>query len=238
MWRDERDPEVDWMVGLDLAQGGKDWTALSVIERTEPVDGSPAQYLVRWLQRWRDRRTARIPQRVAEVERQLAALHRDREYARTGRLGPYTPELPWRLAVDITGVGGFGADPLRDAGFSPVGILIHGGDAVSRGERNVWRVPKRDICGAIDVCLEQGRLQVVETVPGADVLKAELENFTVKINIATGHDSYAAGSTEEWRIGAHDDLVLSVGIAVWLAEAHPTPRLDPLLAAAWTDLPG
>lgn len=235
MWHEERLPGTEFLIGLDLAQGGKDWTALSVIERAEPITGGPAEYRVIWLQRWRDRRTARIPERVAEVEEQLTRAHGRLVIDRAGRslwAGP-----PTTLVVDQTGVSGFGLDPLRQAGFDPIGILIHGGAAVSHGEDGSLHVPKRNICGAIDVCLEQSRLTIVEDLPDAAVLRAELENFTVKINIATGHDSYAAGSTEEWRIGSHDDLVLSVGIAVWLGESNPTPRLDPLIVAAFSDLP-
>jgi soluble P-type ATPase len=35
----------------------------------------------------------------------------------------------------------------------------------------------------------------------------ELQNFRVKINIATGHDSY-----EAWRENEHDDIVLAVAL--------------------------
>jgi len=48
-------------------------------------------------------------------------------------------------------------------------------------------------------------------------------NFKVKIDPQTAHDSYSA-----WREADHDDLVLSVALAAWFAEAHapkPTPRL-------------
>jgi len=171
------------------------------------------------------------------VEQQLMVRHRERELTRTGRIGPTTPELSWQLVVDTTGVGGFGTDPLRQAGFTPTSIVIHGGDAVSHPDAHTYRVPKRDLAGVLDICLGQGRLTIADTLPDAAVLRAELENFRVTINIATGHDAYAAGPVEEWRVGSHDDLVLAVAVAVWLGESQPIPRLDPLIAAAWTDLP-
>jgi len=37
----------------------------------------------------------------------------------------------------------------------------------------------------------------------------------VKINLATGHDSY-----EAWREGDHDDLVLAVAMACWTGERY------------------
>jgi hypothetical protein len=50
-------------------------------------------------------------------------------------------------------------------------------------------------------------------------LRAELLNFRVKINLASGHDSY-----EAWREGDHDDLVLAAAMAVWSARA-PGPTI-------------
>jgi hypothetical protein len=38
-------------------------------------------------------------------------------------------------------------------------------------------------------------------------------NFKVKVNLATGHDSY-----EAWRESVHDDLVLAVALACWHGE--------------------
>jgi hypothetical protein len=220
--------EVDYVIGLDLAQGGADFTALSVLERTvsRTATLTPATYLAIWLERWRDRRTERIPERVTAVRQQLIEDHRRQDAERTGRADSGTPAI--RLVVDQTGVGPFGLDPLRRAGLDPIGIVIHGGDAVSRGEGNVYRTPKRDIAGAVNVLLNSGRLQISEALPDATILRAELDNFRATINIATGHDSYAAGTEEGWRIGSHDDLVLSVGIAVWLGERErPTPIVGP-----------
>lgn len=49
----------------------------------------------------------------------------------------------------------------------------------------------------------------------SDVLVRELQNFRVKINLETAHDSYAA-----WREGDHDDLVLAVCLALWAATSN------------------
>lgn len=237
MWREEpADARRDFLIGLDLAQGGADWTALAVAERVEPADGGPAAYGVIHLERWRDKRTARIPERVGAVWRQLVLLHRQREFERTGRGVAAWPDV--RLVVDQTGVGPFGLDPLREAGFSPIGVVIHGGDAVTRPDAATYRAPKRDIAGAVNVLLQSGRLRIEASLPDAAALKAELENFRAKINIATGHDSYAAGPAEAWREGAHDDLVLAVGVAAWLGESQPVPRLDAGILAHFDAMPG
>ena len=61
--------------------------------------------------------------------------------------------------------------------------------------------------------LQSGRLKIARELEHAETLKAELLNFRVKINIATGHDSY-----EAWREGDHDDLVLAAAMATWKAQ--------------------
>jgi hypothetical protein len=52
--------------------------------------------------------------------------------------------------------------------------------------------------------------------PIVGALVGELDNFKAKINPATGHDSYGAGA--DWREGNHDDLVLSIALAVWYGQ--------------------
>lgn len=56
------------------------------------------------------------------------------------------------------------------------------------------------------------RLKVAASLPEAATLTHELQNFQVKISLDTAHDSYGA-----WREGAHDDLVLAVCMALWIA---------------------
>lgn len=60
---------------------------------------------------------------------------------------------PPQLLVDATGVGAAVLDHLRAAGLEPIGILIHGGDQVTRAPW-VWRVPKRDLVGVVSVRLQ------------------------------------------------------------------------------------
>ena len=71
--------------------------------------------------------------------------------------------------------------------------------------------PKRDLVAAAKVLLGKKQLKI-GTIPFADVLITELQNFQVKVNIATMHDSYEAR-----REGIHDDLVFAVSLACWWA---------------------
>ena len=83
-----------------------------------------------------------------------------------------------------------------------------------------WRVPKRDLVGAVQVPLQQQRLQFAEALPLTSVLTQELLTFKVTIDPATAHDSYAA-----WRERDHDDLVLALALAVWWGERETLARL-------------
>jgi hypothetical protein len=152
-----------------------------------------------------------------DVERVLKDLIRRPELQRgryDGTTGPIAGEhrSQPRLIVDATGVGAPVLDHLRAAGLNPVGILIHGGDAVSQGKW-VWRVPKRDLVGAVSVRLQNQSLRFTTAGPYAGILRQEVLNFHVKIDPVTSHDSYSA-----WREHQHDDLVLATAIALWWGE--------------------
>jgi len=115
------------------------------------------------------------------------------------------------LVIDKTGVGAPVADMLDHAGLWPYRITITGGNEVNRAGREI-SIPKRDLIGILQVLFQTGRLKIAEGIPEAQLLVNELLNFKVKISIS-GHDSY-----EAWREGIHDDMVLSLALALWFGE--------------------
>src|SRR4051812_29784985 len=120
--------------------------------------------------------------------------------------------------MDATGVGRPVVDLLREAGLDPVAVTIHGGDQVIRGHEREYRVPKRDLVGSVQAALQTRRLRAAEAVPGWPTPKRGLGNFKAPITPG-GHDTYGAGSSgDDWREGAHDDLVLSVALGIWYGE--------------------
>jgi len=135
------------------------------------------------------------------------------------RVGALLSSAPLRgkrvaLLVDATGVGGAVVDHFERAGLSPIAVSIHGGDSVGRDPlKPGYRVPKRDLVGAVQVLLQTGRLKVAEGMPESEILKKELSNFRVKIDPRTAHDSYS-----HWREADHDDLVLATAMACWFRE--------------------
>jgi hypothetical protein len=180
-----------------------------------------------------------IPDRLqaidAGIRQRWIRLVVEQELADTGRARSSPLDAPVDLVVDQTGVGRPVVDLLREAGVDPVAITITSGDTVTRVAEREYRVPKRDLVGAVQSAMQTRRLQAAASLPDWPVLKGELANFKAKISL-TGHDSYGAG--DDWREGNHDDLVLSVAMGVWWGEngARP-PSLDPAIVAAWTDLP-
>jgi hypothetical protein len=179
-------------MGLDLGQAN-DYTAIAVIEATTSNGGD--LLLVRHLERFRHTLYPDVADRVGTLMD--------------------SPELSGKaeLAIDATGVGPAVTDIFAKRGRSFKAVKIHGGDAESY-DRDVWRVPKRNLVSALQVALQTGTLKIASSLALAEVLREELLNFRVKVNISTGHDSH-----EHWREGDHDDLVLAAAMAVWSARA-------------------
>lgn len=189
-----------FVMGLDLGQAS-DYSALTIVEE-QPGPGDPVLH-IRHLHRFA---LATSYPRICEYVAGL--LQREPLFGSTD------------LVVDATGVGRPVVDLLRRYGCNPIGVTITGGDAVARDE-NGYRVPKRDLVSILQVLLQQERLKSAQ-LPGVEVLMAELQNFRVSVNAATGHDSYGAGPAGSWRDGEHDDVVLATALAAWFAVAAPT----------------
>ncbi len=184
---------VKFFVGLDLGQAN-DYTALAVLERR--IVEKESSYDVRKLERVRGMPYPDIIDKITQIMRSPALINEA------------------LLIVDQTGVGQPVVDSFRKARLRPIGIMIHGGDKVTR-ENSTWRVPKRDLVGVLQVLLQNSRLRVSWKLKLAKILTGEMLNFKVKIDQATAHDSYSA-----WREQDHDDLLLAVALAAWMGERH------------------
>jgi hypothetical protein len=124
------------------------------------------------------------------------------------------------LVIDHTGVGRPIYDMFVDAKLQPIGLTITGGTTWHRETSRQWHVAKILLVGLVQKFLQSGRLRIGAKLPHAGTLQRELRDFRVKI-------SKAANETYELREGAHDDLVLSLAIALFAAE-HPAPRWLPV----------
>ena len=188
---------LSFYVSVDLGQAA-DYTAVSVLQAVDE------QYLIRHLQRYP------LGTSYPAVVSSVTSLSQ--------RIGECV------LILDGTGVGAPVTDMFREAGGSPIAITITGGNTASFTESSNaldpsvkleklthWNVPKKDLISAVSVVLQTQKLRIAQGLPEADQLVHELMNFRVRISDA-GHDSY-----NSWRERDHDDLVLSVAMAVYVA---------------------
>jgi hypothetical protein len=137
---------------------------------------------------------------------------------------PGAPEL----VVDATGCGLPVLDYFNQAGLKAIGVLITGGDRETH-EGRLHRVPKQNLVSVVDRLMQSGELKIQNRLPDAQVLRRELDNFEVGYT-GTGHMTFSA------RVGQHDDLVLSLAIALWRAVYHrPLVISDSLLE--WASRP-
>lgn len=198
---EQRGPRPVYLAGLDLGQAS-DFTALVVAEVHRPAPPTPIAellYNVRRIQRWPLRTSyTNVIADVGELVKQPALFQRT------------------TLIVDATGVGRPVVDAFRAARIAAplMPILITGGDTTLYDQPSgYWRVPKRDLVGVLAVLLQNRRLKVAPALEHAQTLLTEMQNFKVKIDPVTSHDSYAS-----WREGQHDDLVLATALLSWAGE--------------------
>jgi hypothetical protein len=120
------------------------------------------------------------------------------------------------LVVDETGVGRAVADLFDDARLRPTRVTITaGGEQTCSGERS-WHVAKSILISTLDARLHTGELRFAANLQEAGTMAEELKDFRRKVG-AAGRYSFEA------RIGRHDDLVLSVSLALWACVGRPKP---------------
>jgi hypothetical protein len=228
-----------FVLGLDLAQAS-DYSALSVLKVTppDPAAGEPeALYDLMALARYRGERYPKIVDRVEKI----AGSSKLRPPVET----PETPAAcvdPWgaglilkmagksavdnapskpKLVVDATGVGRAVVDmflrpSLLDAA-ELVPLTITAGEAWRKARWGNTRllaywVSKRELVSLLVARLQGGRLRFIPGDALSGELEEELRNFRLKLSKAN-HEQFEA------REGKNDDLVLSVAMALWIAEA-------------------
>jgi hypothetical protein len=212
-----------FLFGLDLGQV-VDYTAVTIFERLQTVTttqvctardphlstGSdwqarrtfePAVYHLRHIERMRGEDYPAVVARVQGLVRRSEVGGR------------------YALIVDHTGVGRPIFDMFTKAGLDAYGVSITGGAAVSKTSKNTFAVSKQVLVATTQVITqakEPRRIVYAEGLTGLMELKRELSDFRV-------HVTKNANETYEAREGAHDDLVLSVALALWFGETYGNP---------------
>jgi hypothetical protein len=195
--------------GLDLGQS-QDPTASIILEAHG--DGDTRTYDARHIEQYK------LGTSYPTIVRSVGALL-DRE--------PLAGQCT--LVIDHTGVGRPIYDMFVEAKLQPIGITIVGGSTWHRDTPRQWHVAKILLVGTVQKFLQSGRLRIGAKLPHAATLQKELRDFRVKI-------SKAANETYEAREGQHDDLVLSLAIALFAAE-HPLRQWLPVADQPAADPP-
>ena len=209
-----RPQDVGNIVTCDLGFA-QDYTAISVISRTEHLTGLTRRrweieayvleeewknhYELRWLER------PPLKTSYPAIVDRLAMLmeHEDLKGNST-------------LVVDATGVGRPVVQMMQERGLHPVPVVVVGGTKESIDDDDgTFRVPKKIIVSSLQVLFQQRRLKVSKSLPLVPAFLKELDNFKMKKNIDTGNTSY-----EAWRASEHDDLVFAVGLGAWYGETR------------------
>jgi hypothetical protein len=124
-----------------------------------------------------------------------------------------------RLIVDYTGVGRPVFDMLQRAGLRPHGVLITAGNEVT-SEGTIFHVPKQFLISQLEARLHSGELRITSNIGNAGAPADELKDFARKVS-ESGRVTFNA------RSGSHDDLVLSLAIALFSALSGPTIIIEP-----------
>ncbi|GEM_PF-411383 len=181
------------VVGLDLGQAS-DYSALVLLEVHPGHEGAVQRYSVGFIHRWQ------LGSSYVTIAHDAARLVQG-----LGERG--------RLVVDATGVGAGVVDMLRAARLAPVAVTLTSGreaSAVAGG----WHVPKLEVAAGLVRVFQEQRIAIRKDLGLAGVLLGEARSFKIKPTL------HGAVTVEAWRERDHDDLVLSLGLAVWWAEQH------------------
>ena len=211
-------PVDEFYLGLDIGQS-IDPSAVCVLQHVvTPLDdwhqntklrhwkqGKTEQFLIRHLERLRLQMP--YPEQIGYVSSMLARPPLDRGCT---------------FALDYTGCGRPVADMFSRAGLRPQNILITNGSETTRGEGpDTWHVPKGTLISALEARLHSGELKIAPALTEAGVLADELKDFARKVSEA-GRVTYNA------RAGKHDDLILSICMALFAATNRQTVSVEPL----------
>lgn len=215
-----------YALAADLGQSN-DPTAIAVLRHRQvsyshPVPGWPVP---RGFEHFDVVHLARLPlglsyvEQVAEVRRLLARPPLNGTYRASDFNGNPTVDRMWcELVIDATGVGRAVADLFTAQYIDPVQVTITAGNEQSSVGLNRYHVPKGVLISTLDARLHTGSLRFAAELEEAAAMRDELKDFRRKVS-AAGRYSFEA------RVGKHDDLVLAVGLGLWMFVGRPKPAI-------------
>lgn len=203
-------PVDRFILGVDLGQSS-DPTAICVLHHTVTPLDEWDQQIGGEVKAKHSRQRHRTRFDVRHLERVPLGTPYPEVVQRVGDLLARTPlRQGCELVVDETGVGRAVADIFDTAGLDATRVTITAGNETTNPSPKRWHVPKGQLISIVDAMLHVGELRFSPDLTDAGALAEELKDFRRKVSDA-GRATYNA------RTGKHDDLVLSIAIALWRA---------------------
>lgn len=208
----------EFVVGVDLGQA-HDPTAIAVIEHVtvevqhlyrKRVDGDTLAQMHREL------RAHRPQYNVRHLERLPLGTHYPAQVSHIADMVRRAPLKDARVFYDFTGVGRPVGDLLHDAKIRRLNRVNLTGGKESKTEGDRHSVSKVDLVSRLQASLHTGELAIEESLPLAATLARELADYRLNFT-QTGNAQFNA------RSGAHDDLLIATGLALYGAQARNRP---------------
>lgn len=218
---EQYEEQREFVVGIDLGQA-HDPTAIAVIEhvrvRVRPEYARDMAFHPKgqeWLKQWAQRiREDRPPQyNVRHLERLALGMHYPAQVAYIADLMRRAPLKDARVFYDYTGVGRAVGDLLHQAQIKRLQRVHLTGGQESKHEGTRHAVSKTDLVSRLQAALHTGELAIEETLPDAAILARELADYRLNFT-AAGNAQFNA------RSGAHDDLLIATGLALYGCKAR------------------
>lgn len=211
----------EFVVGIDLGQA-HDPTAIAVIEhvRVEIQNLYRSRVDSDTLAQMRQELRAYRPQyNVRHLERLPLGTHYPAQVAHIADMVRRAPLKDARVFYDFTGVGRPVGDLLHEARIRNLNrvSLTGGKESSSEGARH--SVSKVDLVSRLQAALHTGELAIEQALPDAATLARELADYRLNFT-QTGNAQFNA------RSGAHDDLLIATGLALFGAQRPRTIALN------------
>lgn len=187
---------LEYLIGLDVGQQN-DYTVLSIIKITPMVD--QLIYGLVYLMKFPLRTS------YTNVTRTTASL-----------INKNFINEEYIMIVDYTGVGRPIVDLLREENLSIIAANITSGSTPNWKNRREVSIPKKDIISSLQVVFQSKRIKIAYNIKLFEDIKKEFINFKAKTS-NVGRRSFSASGSH------HDDIVMSIGLAIWYGE-HNSKR--------------
>jgi hypothetical protein len=192
-------------IGVDLGQR-RDPTAVSVVELVDVarIDEAPKwRYETRHIERLQlGTKYPKVAARVAEIQENAIRAAQQREFNKTSRV----PDVFLQTYIDATGAVP-ALDFFREAGLDIIPCFFTHGDRRTESDGQIT-IGKAWLVNRLQSLAQGDRLLLPPQHAEAAAMIRELQDYEIKVD-QDANDKYGA-----FKVGSHDDLVTSLGLAV------------------------